>query len=264
MALTPNTHYTLTAFVKGYGVLAVDVGGVITSTEQNSTSKFKLTSVSFNSGSATSATIYGAKNTSSVVNTVTIADPNFTNYKGNTDDVDWINTEGTGIGSAERSSNSASGADGSVKLRYKTAADVGEPSVHQRLTGIQPNAEHTFSLYVLEKSSSFSPTITMGVCGADGTTVVASKVVDYEALVAADAPSGDDSFRKDSLNFNSGANTSLTIFAKYNVNNIYNGGGGVEGDANSDVRVDDVALTYLGAPPVDSVALFDSFRLVSH
>jgi poly(beta-D-mannuronate) lyase len=84
----------------------------------------------------------------------------------------------------------------------------------------------------------------------DSGDVIASKDSVYGDLSTDDE--GDDSFRPDVLVFNSGANTSLTIFAQYQ---------SVLGD---DIRIDNFSLTAEGAPSTDAEAYFDSFRLVSH
>jgi poly(beta-D-mannuronate) lyase len=62
VTIETNTNYTLTAFVNGNATLGADVDG--TTYESSVTaSDFELTSVSFNSGSATSVTIYGTLST---------------------------------------------------------------------------------------------------------------------------------------------------------------------------------------------------------
>ena len=81
-------------------------------------------------------------------------------------------------------------------------------------------------------------------------TVIASKNSIYADLN--EDEEGDDSFRPDTLIFNSGDNTTITIFAQYQ---------SVSGD---DIRIDDFSLSAEGAPPADTETFFDSFRLVSH
>lgn len=61
VSLTANTNYTLSAFVRGSGTLGVQGSGINASTNHSS-SDWQQVNVTFNSGSATSATIYGAYN----------------------------------------------------------------------------------------------------------------------------------------------------------------------------------------------------------
>lgn len=115
-------------------------------------------------------------------------------------------------------------------------------------------------MYALYKKSA-DVTVTMGAFVGETDTVLASKVVDFEDLVAANAPKGDDSFRQDTLTFNTGSNSTITIFAEYNANTIIADGGDA---GDTEFRVDEFALTYEGAPAADAKAYFDEFRLVSH
>jgi poly(beta-D-mannuronate) lyase len=59
VTLEPNTHYTLSAFVKGPGILVAEVDGEQFVGRENTSSKYRFTRVSFNSGDVTSAKIYG-------------------------------------------------------------------------------------------------------------------------------------------------------------------------------------------------------------
>ena len=258
VSLTANTNYTLTAFVKGTATLAADVGGTVYRSDVNSSSEYKLATVSFNSGDATSATIYGEVD-DFVLNYAPIGEASLDGFPG-ADTTFWSVYEGAGIGQVQGSDNSAAGADGSGKFKLEDATEVGTPRISQVLTGLELNTDYTLSMYALYKKSA-DVTVTMGAFVGETDTVLASKVVDFEDLVAANAPKGDDSFRQDTLTFNTGSNSTITIFAEYNANTIIADGGDA---GDTEFRVDEFALTYEGAPAADAKAYFDEFRLVSH
>jgi poly(beta-D-mannuronate) lyase len=97
--------------------------------------------------------------------------------------------------------------------------------------------------------------------------VLTDKLLDFDALEQADAPKGDDSFRQDTLSFNSGNNSSLTLFIMYTANTIHVQNPEFESSGNignSDLRIDDIEMTFLGAPQDGVEAFVDEFRLVSH
>jgi poly(beta-D-mannuronate) lyase len=84
----------------------------------------------------------------------------------------------------------------------------------------------------------------------DNANVIASKGSVFADL--SEAEKGDDSFRPDRLVFNSGDNTTITIFAQY------------QSTTGDEIRVDNFSLTAEGPPADGSEAFFDSFRLISH
>ena len=248
-----NTNYTLSAFVKGAGKLSATLGSQVYTADENS-SDYRFTSVSFNSASETSVTI-SATIDDTVLGFVNIENSNFD------DDQDgWVINEGTGIGQVQDSDNSASGANGSIKFKHNDD-DNGtpyQPYIAQTIT-VQANSEYTLTMYNLLKSSDAQDsTVLFGAHTGDAIdggvfsndTVIASKNSIYADLNENDE--GDDSFRPDTLIFNSGDNTTITIFAQYQ---------SVSGD---DIRIDDFSLSAEGPPPADTETFFHSFRLVSH
>ncbi len=245
-----NTNYTLSAFVKGTIDLGVSLGGQESSSTSNNSS-YRFERHSFNSGANTSVTLF-ADLPGELSQSVTIGNADFTGFAGVSDN-NWLVTEGEGIGKVQDSGNSASGDDGSVKFRWEDTSTGGQPGITQLLTNIEPMTDFSLSAYVLDKNDT-GATVTMGVYEGNSTNVLASKELDYAALDSANAPEGDDSFLQDSFDFNSGANTSLTLFVIYNANNS----GGAE------LRVDDIDMTFEGAPTSDAQAFVDEFRLVSH
>jgi poly(beta-D-mannuronate) lyase len=253
VAVTANTNYTLSAFVSGQGTLSAMVGGNTFSVDNNS-SDYEFTSVSFNSGTETSVNIMGALDTS-VVSGVTLNNANFDD-----DQTDWTVNEGSGIGQVQDSSNSSSSTDGSIKFKYNDD-DSGTPYgpyIAQTIT-VTPNTEYTLTMYILLKSADEQDSTVLfgahsGSAIEDGmfaaSTILGSKNSIYANL--SEAEEAEDSFRPDSVTFNSGANTTVTIFAQY------------QSTLGDDIRIDEFSVTSSGGPATDAKAAFDDFRLVSH
>jgi len=190
-----------------------------------------------------------------------IGDASFTSFTGNSSDPNWTITEGGTLGQVQTSSNSASGSDGSLKFKLNDETELGNMGVTQLIENIVPNTTYTLSAYALEKNGS-DVTATIGVYDGDTTNVLASKVLDYAALDAAGAEeSDDDSFLQDSFTFNSGSNTSLTLFVTYNPNNVFASGGTAN---DTEFRVDDISLVYEGAAGTNTPVYIDDVHLVSH
>ncbi len=258
IAVEPNTNYTLSSFVKGHGLLSVNVGGIVYEGAQ-SKDEFTFTSVSFNSADETSVTIKASLNPL-VNNLAPLLNADFDD--GEIDP--WDQFEGDGIGKVQDSSNSAGGADGSIKLTYDGAAGGNpyDPYAAQSVV-VEPNTEYTLSMYNLFKKDgdttvlfgAFAGNDTAALASATPTAVIlGSKDSHYATLKAAGTDQGDDSFYKDTVTFNSGDNTEMTIFAQLQT---------ISGDGD-EIRVDKFQLGYQGAPVTGSKAIFDSFRLVSH
>lgn len=251
VAVEENTNYTLSAFVKGDASISATLGSDVYNVDESS-SKYTFTTVSFNSGSNTSVEISGQL-ASEVDTYVDILNADFDDDQDN-----WVVNEGTGIGQVQDSSNSASGADGSIKFVYNDVDDGTpyDPYIAQTIT-VTPNTDYTLGMYILNKNTNDS-TVLFGVhTGSavvdgvfDSADILASKNSVYDDLSEDDE--GDDSFRPDTLTFNSGANTTLTIFAQF------------QSSTGAEIRVDDFSLFSTGAPDSSASASFDEFRLVSH
>jgi poly(beta-D-mannuronate) lyase len=250
--VSADTNYTASAFIQGPGKLSVTVDGQTYAAEQSSSS-YRFTSVSFNSGSATNAQITASMD-DSVLNSVAIANPNFD------DDQDgWVVNEGSGIGQVQDSDNSSDSTEGSIKFKYNDE-DSGtpyDPYIAQTVT-VTENTEYTLTMYVLLKGSDEQDATVLfgahaGQAIVDGVfetgNVIASKNSAYASLIDDGA---EDSFKPDTVTFNSGSHTQITIFAQY------------QSSLGDDIRIDQFSLTSEGTPDGDSEALFDSFRLVSH
>jgi len=191
----------------------------------------------------------------SVVSTVSLNNPNFDN-----DQDGWVVNEGTGIGQVQDSDNSSSNTNGSIKFTYNDG-DSGtpyDPYIAQTIT-VSPNTEYTISMYILLKDNDEQDaTVLFGAhsgAAIEGGVFDAASVINSKNSVYADlsqADEAEDSFRPDSLTFNSGSNTTVTIFAQY------------QSTLGDDIRIDQFSVSTTGAPADDSKAFFDDFRLISH
>ncbi|WP_111977837.1 chondroitinase-B domain-containing protein [Algibacillus agarilyticus] len=257
ITLDANTNYTLSAFMKGIAKLSVMVDGTPYSVDVSS-NDYKFASVSFNSGAATTAVIKATVD-DFVNNEASIKNANFDDKQ-----TDWVVVEGTGIGQVQDSSNSSTSTDNSIKFKYDSSkGDDGtphDPYIAQTVM-VNPNTDYTLAMYQLLKSSHTNSTINFGafaeaVDGSDtdvllnAATIINSKVSTYADL--SDTPTGEDSFKQDTVTFNSGDNTAVTIFAEFN---------STTGD---EIRVDEFDLFYAGSPAEGTKAYFDSIRLVAH
>ncbi|MFK7886799.1 MAG: chondroitinase-B domain-containing protein [Gammaproteobacteria bacterium] len=266
VALDPNTTYTLTAFTKGPVQLNV-TNGANTTTLDDDNSDYRLSTLRFDTTSSGNAVVSIALD--SVIETsVAIADPSFDDFTGNASDPNWTVNESSGnTGQVQTTGNSATGTSGALKFRLNAGSgEVGGQGVTQDLTGIVPNTQYTLSAYVLYKRDRTDVTATIGVYEQGTTNVVASKVLDYQALEAAGAmESEEDNFLLDSFTFDSGSQTGLTLFVTYNVNDVLaTTADQSEAQADSELWVDDISLTAPGAPDTNTFGYVDEVRIVSH
>ena len=264
--LDPNSTYTLTAFTKGPVQLNVNGGGA-TARLDDFNSDYRLSTLSFATTSGGSAVVSIALD--DVIETnVSIADPSFDAFTGDSSDPNWTVSESSGVtGQVQTTGNSATGTSGALKFRLNAGSgEVGGQGVTQDLSGIVPNTVYTLSAYVLYKRDRTDVTATIGVYEEGTTNVLASKVLDYKALEAAGAPeSEEDNFLFDSFTFNSGTQTGLTLFVIYNVNNVLaSTPDQTQAQADSELWVDDISLTAPGAPAAGTLGYADEIRIVSH
>lgn len=248
--ISPNTNYTLSAFMKGTAKLSISLGEFNYPINLKS-DEYKFNSVSFNSGSHNSATIIAQVNDQIELN-AEIENPNF-----NEQQQGWHVVEGKGIGQVQDSNNSASGHDGSIKFKFN-ADDSGVPYFPYIAQSIElkPNTDYELSFYNLYKNSDDDTSIFFGLSDSldvhENSSWIASKRSVYSQLKTSGNKKGDDSFYQDTLTFNSGDRTAAVIFAQYHSTN------------GNEIRVDDFKLTYKDMPEDGSKAYFDNIRLVSH
>lgn len=278
VTVEPNTDYAMTAFTQGPVLLGANVDGVEVAGEANNSS-YKHTQFEFNSGTATSVTLFAGLD-DFIENSADIQMADFPtgsfshSYSA---DNPWIIYEGVGIGQVADTSTNASGSSRAARLRHSGTENGGSPTFAQVITDIPVNTDVELSVWVVADSSI---TATMKVFAGDLTPVdgngepiaptapigstlmpIASKLLDYGVLDASGstAPEANSSYRQDTLTFNSGSATTLTISFEYTAHAVdFN-----PSDGNSEIRLDDVELTFDGPTPAGEEALVDEIRLVS-
>lgn len=165
LTLNAHTNYTLSAFVKGTAKLAVIINEQTYSLERSS-SDYGFSSVSFNSGEATQAKLVATVD-DEVTKRVELINADFDDGQNA-----WVVAEGTGIGQVQDSSNSAAGADGSIKFKWNIGEDTGTP--HQpyiaQTVAVLANTDYELSIYNLNKSSNDNSSIIFGVATSEDIT----------------------------------------------------------------------------------------------
>lgn len=167
-----------------------------------------------------------ASTTNSVVSVATgsnlIIDPQLTQFRSNSGKSDvWKKdaNKNKGLGDAGSSKDTAFGEEGSSRLRFMAASDdfTAQPGLSQEVFGLQPNTDYEFSLYYNDKKGDESPTeLVFGVTSASGQSL-ATKTVHASELNNAPKGAVRDSFRQTLVSFNSGANVSVTVYAKLHI-----------------------------------------------
>ncbi|GAB7219884.1 hypothetical protein [Vibrio comitans] len=169
-----------------------------------------------------------------------IVDPNIVEFRANSGKSDvWKKhaDKNNGLGDVGSSKVSAFADEGSVRIRFISASDdfSAMPGLSQQVNGLAPNTDYVLSLYVEDKKGAASPTsVVIGATDAAG-----EELAEQEFHVASmdNAPKADrSSFRQVAVEFNSGGNTSATIFAKLKVDDA----AAITGDIGkaSEIRVD--------------------------
>ena len=276
VSVEPNTNYAITAFTQGPVRLGAIVGGSEVVGEFNH-SRYRHTQFEFNSGSANTINLFAGLDSAINIS----ADVQMEDFPRNVGansfdhnysaDNPWIIYEGNGIGQVSDTSTNASGSSGGARLRYNGADSGGTPSFGQVITGLPENTDVVFSVWVVADDNI---TATMKVFNGDltpagrpeepigaGIIPIASRLLDYGVLDASGstAPEANSSYRQDTLAFNTGSSTTVTIAFEYTPH----AEGFNPSDGNSEIRFDDVALTYDGPTPEGEEALVDEIRIVS-
>ncbi|MPW36689.1 hypothetical protein [Vibrio sp. B1Z05] len=177
-----------------------------------------------------------------------IVDPQISEFRANSGKSDvWVKdaNKSEGLGDVGSSKVSAFQSDeGSARLRFVSANDdfSATPGLLQTVNGLSANTDYVFSLYFEDRKGAMSPTeLIAGVEGIDG------KVIEEKTVSAADlsdAPHADrKSFKQVTVAFNSGNNTSATVFAKLKLadKSALNMDGNI--GKQTEVRVDGFSLT---------------------
>lgn len=171
--------------------------------------------------SASNNSSAAATNSSSTA-AATIADPQLTAFRSNSGKSDfWVKTadKNAGKGDVGSSKDTAFGDEGSARLRFISASDdfSAQPGLSQQINGLKTNTDYVLSFYYADKKGPMSITeVIAGANGADGKTL-GEQAVHVKNLSTAPQGEVKKSFRQAQVEFNSGSNTSATIYAKLKV-----------------------------------------------
>ena len=265
--LDANTQYTLSAFTRGDAELGVRIGSE-TITRGNSSSAYRFNQLAFNSGDSGLVTLFARPDQTATI-AAPVLDGDFVDFRAG--EATWVSVEGDGIGDVGSSSNSASGGDGSARLRYRDESHAnGSPGISQTVDGLFADTNYTFSVHV-RRDSDASVLLNVNLQGNE--TLIADNIsVDYSQLD--EDTEADDSFRRYDFTFNSEGNTAVEIIFNMAPQAIDLGGAAAELDGNgfytgetqrlNEIRVDDVSLTFETEASGESEVFVDSFRLVKH
>ncbi|CAM2955717.1 hypothetical protein [Vibrio rarus] len=199
------------------------------------------------SDNASTAAVAPAANTTAVSGDNLIADAQISDFRANSGRSDVWHKDAdkkNGLGDVGSSKVSAFKSDeGSARLRFISADDdfSATPGLSQQVNGLTPNTDYVYSVYFEDKKGDASPTaLIAGVNDASGSELTAKT---FHVSDLADAPHAErKSFHKVSVEFNSGSNTTATIFAKLKVTDK----SALNMDANigkqTEVRVDQFSL----------------------
>ncbi|MPW35283.1 polysaccharide lyase 6 family protein [Vibrio sp. B1Z05] len=281
IAVMPNHHYELSAFVKGNYKLSVD--GIASTKGDVKGDQYKWVRVPFDTGSNDTVTVsLGIPETVTV--NAPLVDGDFTQYyKG--DRENWVEHEDSvaGLGEVGGSKDSAFSGEGSIRLRFINGTDedgnnidakndfTAQPSVTRVVSGLPTNTDVTFSMYYCDKMGDKS----LATLGFGARTVAAESLkgtllkedfAHNKDLANAPEGSNKDCFKKVTTTFNTGDNTSIELFA----NMIVDKDGSLTNDQiktdsfyqknKFEVRLDNFAVSYEAKASDDLTASFDEIR----
>ncbi|OBT13889.1 hypothetical protein A9264_01745 [Vibrio sp. UCD-FRSSP16_10] len=175
-----------------------------------------------------------------------VADPQIAEFRANKGQSDvWVKVakKNDGLGDVGSSKVSAFASDeGSARIRFIGENDdfSATPGLTQQIN-VAPNTDYVFSLYFEDKKGEASPTsLLAGAMGTDGKAISEET---FHVSDLGDAPRADRStFRQVTVAFNTGSNTSVSVFAKLKVTDksALNMGGNI--GKQTEVRVDGFSL----------------------
>ncbi len=152
-----------------------------------------------------------------------------------------------GLGDVGSSSVTAFGSEGSARLRFISSSDdfSAEPALSQTIQGLKTNTQYQLSFYYNDKKGLGSPSqSTFGVKSLNGSVIKNMTITPamVESLPQDNAKKG---FKKVALTFNSGQNTSVTVYVSMAISD--KSAIDMSGDIGkqTEVRVDEFSLKEL-------------------
>ncbi|GAM67053.1 alginate lyase precursor [Vibrio sp. JCM 19236] len=196
-----------------------------------------------NAATAATSSVVIKSSASSLIN-----DPQLTAFRSNSGKSDFWRKEAdknNGKGDVGSSKDSAFDDEGSARIRFISSSDdfSSVPGLSQTVEGLKPNTDYVLSFYLSDKKGANSVSeVLAGATGADGKELGES-VIHVSQL--SNSPVGEvkKSFRQAQVEFNSGDNTSATIYTRMRITDA--SAINMDGDIGkqTEVRVDEFALT---------------------
>lgn len=272
ITLIPNTRYAVSAFVKG--PVEFEIDGIGNQTFDESDNDYKWVNWEFDSGYTEHTTL-----TLSLADNIPlyaeIEDNQLSDFRANSGKSDfWITHEDNdeGLGDVGSSGDTAFGDSGSARIRFRSADDDFSvtPGLSQFVSGLKTNTDYTFSLYYYDNKKDSSPShLHFGVKTDVGESLQGSVIVEDIVHVKDldDRPQGSvkTGFRQVEVSFNTGENTDVEIFALMQIDQTQVDNIKAQSDIGkaTEVRVDEFALSYQGAPEEGTMGYFDDIRLIN-
>lgn len=273
IALTANTKYAVSAFVKGAYSISVNAHQF---SDEVSSSDYSYVVHEFTTGADETTATISLSLADEVVLDVGIADGDLSLFKSDGGQSDnWVTHEDSsaGLGDVGSSSDSAftDNVNGSARVRFKESVSThdftAKPGLSQVISGVATNVDLTYSLYYCDKKGDDSlSTLHYGVKNIDGTIIAETRVHVNELD---DAPEGSvkDCFKQVTLSIPNNTQSQLEIFALMEIDTstmteaeIYLSEQFT--DDELEVRLDEFSLTYQGAPENGAKTYFDEVRLI--
>ncbi|WP_225874347.1 hypothetical protein [Vibrio algicola] len=183
----------------------------------------------------------------------TVTDGQLTKFRATSGKSDaWVKhaDKNNGKGDVGSSKDTAFDAEGSARIRFMAAGDDFSvtPGLSQVITNIQPNTDYTLSMYYYDKKGAYSPSeLELGVKKVSGESLAGSTIESKEvhAKDLNNSPRGEvkTGFRQTTLDFNSGSNTSVEIYALMHIIDADKIDKDGDIGKQTEVRIDEFSLT---------------------
>lgn len=179
-----------------------------------------------------------------------IQDPQFSQFRSNKGKSEFWKkhaNKSAGLGDVGSSSVTAFGSEGSARLRFVSSSDdfSAEPALSQTIQGLKANTQYQLSFYYNDKKGINSPSqTTFGVKSLNG-SVIKNQTITPAIVASLPQDNAKKGFKKVALTFNSGSNTSVTVYVSMAITD--KSAIDLSGDIGkqTEVRVDEFSLKEL-------------------